>query len=393
MKSFLAFIMLVLSFSSVIKAQAIWDIAGTGLPYGTVREISINGNDIYAATYQGVYKSTDNGSNWTKKSNGITNDTIKCFAFNGNKVFAGTWVGVFMSTNNGDTWILKNSGLNGKIFSMTNIGSNIFALVYNYLDSLSTGVYLSTDDGDNWTKKSQGMTSDFPGDIIAKDNNLFLCTGDGMFLSTDMGENWIEKNNGLTIKDVRSIAINEDKIFIGLQAGGVCLSTDDGELWVKKSNGLQMQSLWGYALASYQNTIFLGTLGRGFFISSDFGENWILTNAGLGGNAIGTIAINDNYVYAGTDMGAFRIPVSEVIVDVPENNAESHFSIYPNPASDFILISGINDNIKIFDVMGREVWSGKINDGNRIDVSGFSEGVYYIISNKNQVSKNFMILR
>ncbi|MFH1050751.1 MAG: T9SS type A sorting domain-containing protein [bacterium] len=393
MKTCLTFIFLVVFFSHIIQAQAVWDICGTGLPYGTVREIAINGNYIYAATYQGIYQSTNNGTNWTKKSNGITNDTIKCFAFSNNKVFAGTWAGVYMSTNNGDTWILKNSGLNGKIFSMTNIGSNIFAVVYNYLDGLSTGVYLSTDDGENWTKKSQGITSSFTSDIIAKENNLFLSTGDGMFMSTDLGENWVEKNNGLTIKDVRSITINDDKIFIGLQAGGVYMSTDNGEFWIPKKNGLELQSLWGYSLASYQNTIFLGTLGRGFFISSDFGENWILTNVGLGGNAIGTIATNNTYIYAGTDMGAFRIPVSEVIVDVNEINTESHFSIYPNPASDFISISDINDKIQIYDIMGREVWIGIINDGMRIDVSGFSQGVYYIISNKNQVTKNFMILR
>ncbi|ROL59230.1 T9SS C-terminal target domain-containing protein [Bacteroidetes/Chlorobi group bacterium ChocPot_Mid] len=270
---------------------------------------------------------------------------------------------------------------------MTCIGTNIFSVLW------CDGVYLSTDYGDTWTKKSQGITSDYPGTISAKGNNLFLCTGDGMFMSTDLGESWVEKNNGLTIKDVRSITINDDKIFIGLQAGGVYLSTNDGEMWIKKSNGLVDGANWGYLLASYQNTIFLGTLQRGFFISSDIGENWVLSNYGLGGNAIGTIATDDIYVYAGTDMGAFRARLEDMITDVDEIQTESELFVLPNPASDYITISGISGNIKIFDIMGREVWGGFITEGERISVKDLNAGIYYIKAEGEMLTKKFVIMK
>jgi len=390
MKNFYIFILtaIIILSSEIVNAQ--WDACVTGLAFGTVRDIAVNGSDIYAATYQGVYKSTNNGSNWTKKNYGITNDTISTFLFVDDKVFAATRGGVFMSTNNGTTWVSKNSGMNGLILSMTSIGSNIFAVKW------SDGVYLSTDYGDNWIKKSEGLTSLYPGDIMAKGNTLFLCTGDGMFISTDFGDTWIEKNNGLTIKDVRSITVNEDKIFIGLQSGGVYMSSDNGELWIPKSNGLAGPQLYGYALSSYKNIIFLGTLSRGLFISYDFGENWILSNYGLGGNAIGTIATDSIYVYAGTDMGAFRARLSDIIVDVEDKRISDDIMISPNPANDFfnlnIDITQLG-TIQIFSILGEKVMENEL--AKRVVVSKLPEGMYYMqinLGNKIERTK-FVIMR
>jgi hypothetical protein len=64
----------------------------------------------------------------------------------------------------------------------------------------------------------------------------------------------------------------------------------------------------------------------------------------------------------------------------------TQLSYYPNPASDFLMVKGADNNalINIFDVSGRLLIS-KNNDNTPIDISYINEGVYFIrIENKSQ---------
>ena len=57
--------------------------------------LAINSSgDIFAGTFEGggVYRSTDNGENWTLVNNGLTNTYVYALAINaGGEIFAGTW--------------------------------------------------------------------------------------------------------------------------------------------------------------------------------------------------------------------------------------------------------------------------------------------------------------
>ncbi len=70
-----------------------------------------------------------------------------------------------------------------------------------------------------------------------------------------------------------------------------------------------------------------------------------------------------------------------------------NIKVFPNPASDFIGISGVNKEIKIFEMMGREDWKGIVNDGMRVDVSCLSTGIYFLVSSEKSQSANFLILK
>ena len=68
------------------------------------------------------------------------------------------------------------------------------------------------------------------------------------------------------------------------------------------------------------------------------------------------------------------------ISDLNINKAE--FSVYPNPASEFITITSglVNDyDIDILDLLGKKVYSSHLNnDREMIDVSAFKSGQYII---------------
>lgn len=53
--------------------------------------------------------------------------------------------------------------------------------------------------------------------------------------------------------------------------------------------------------------------------------------------------------------------------------------VYPNPAKDFVNVCGIIGDYSIFDISGRLVKKGKIeNDVITIDISSYQEGIYFI---------------
>tara|TARA_B110000285_G_C15104810_1_gene607310 strand:+ start:150 stop:875 length:726 start_codon:yes stop_codon:yes gene_type:complete len=53
---------------------------------------------------------------------------------------------------------------------------------------------------------------------------------------------------------------------------------------------------------------------------------------------------------------------------------------YPNPASDFITISGLKnkENFRVYDVLGTEILRGVIIDNGEILIKNFSNGLYFL---------------
>ena len=90
----------------------------------------------------------------------------------------------------------------------------------------------------------------------------------------------------------------------------------------------------------------------------------------------------------------FWIVKLNLYTDVEEKTSETIFEISPNPATDFIEISGINhmlkygveySNIKIYTVLGEIQTTpnptpalSASRDGVRIDISGLAPGMYFV---------------
>lgn len=54
--------------------------------------------------------------------------------------------------------------------------------------------------------------------------------------------------------------------------------------------------------------------------------------------------------------------------------------VYPNPANDFITLSGLKkeENYRIFNVLGTEILKGTILDSGKIEIQNFSKGLYFL---------------
>jgi len=93
----------------------------------SVYALALNGSRAYAGTGSGIYRSVDSGYTWTQTS--VNNELIQSLAVIGENVFAGSETnGVYFSSNNGTNWSMINDGLGSMgIYSLYIFNNYIFA--------------------------------------------------------------------------------------------------------------------------------------------------------------------------------------------------------------------------------------------------------------------------
>ena len=85
------------------------------------------------------------------------------------------------------------------------------------------------------------------------------------------------------------------------------------------------------------------------------------------------------------------------VTSISENMNDSNCRIYPNPASDYVMLENAeNELVSIYDLTGNLVLKTKsTNNLIKLDVSKLTPGSYYILSKKNNIliSKKLLINR
>jgi hypothetical protein len=165
-------------FFSAPELGATWVQNNNGLMSTTVRVLLNQGTDLVAGTTNGVYRSTDDGAQWTTQSTGLMMSSalfIRALAISGSILLAGTRGGIYVSTGPTGTWTVANVGLiDTSVEALYVSGSTIYA-------GTSGGVYQSTDNGGNWSVMNTGYTNEVRC-LIKKDNYLYAGTfGDGVY--------------------------------------------------------------------------------------------------------------------------------------------------------------------------------------------------------------------
>ncbi len=324
----------------------------TSLNNRNISAITVNGNNIYAAT-NGVFLSTDDGTSWIQTT--LNNPNVLSLAVNGNNVFAGTYGnGVYLSANNGSTWT-QTSLNNRNIKALTVNGNYIFAGAASYnFDTATYGVYKSSDNGTTWAQTSLNHQSIFS--LANSGNNIFAGTSNtfnhnGVFLSVDNGITWTQSS--LNNQDIYSLIVNGNNIFAGA--------------------GIQVP--------------------YSFYLSTNNGINWVQRSDGLpSGYSIISLCIFNNFIFAGSTHGVYRRQLSELVGIQPiSNEVPNQFSLsqnYPNPFNPttkirFALPKSSFAILVVYDLLGREMEtlvSEQLNAGTYEadwNADKFSSGIYY----------------
>ena len=209
MKKFMLFLFLSL-FCLVSYAQVSWSNDPLLLG-GQIRAAAKNANCVLVANRGGVFKTIDQGQNWTNvtpsnNAYSVNYDQIVSigsdFYTKSNSPYSS---GVFKSTNDGASW----SELQQNSWSMWSIGklSNTLYAVGNDWNSNDLKLYSSTD-GNSWSFKTVVWSGNWTGGncelLSFSQNKLFLRLQLNLYYTTD-GENLVPiAVSGLSVSDFSS---------------------------------------------------------------------------------------------------------------------------------------------------------------------------------------------
>ena len=296
---------------------------------------------IFAGTYgDGVYRSKDEGLNWSKPANTGLQHPVVSLISGDSILYAGTWGGaVYQSTNAGDSWTqMSIPNYNAYVTSLFILNNKLFM-------ASAKNLFYTTDSGTTWNAVPTLMPVTYIGMVITSGSNLYLGSDQGMFLSTDEGGSW--NNIGLTDPLIEAVAVSGGNLIAGTRDVGIFTSQDKGASWLQTGalNNMLVQALAvvdsnlivgnnsqegvfishdnGSSIKNYNNLdhsytlclrargtdIFAGTEmalsgGGGVFKSTDLGKSW--SCIGLKNSINVSIGFNNSYLFIGTDHGVIR---------------------------------------------------------------------------------------
>lgn len=380
---------ILLIFATKVNAQ--WTItSGPGTANGNI--LYRVGETMYAGTYAGAYKSTDNGNTWNAINNGLGADrNVYDFCYLDGKLWCCAFSsGLYFSTNNGDNWIREYGLLSGDAFRVAL--NNQYVLLSNWN---SSGVLSSTNTGSNWVSMNGG--SGIPTTTRAfafNGNKIYAASYAGFHIAFLGGTAWTRVNGNLANNSVEmnDMKYFNNKIYITTEAG-VWTSSNEGANWTNLN--LPLSNIPIKTLSVLDQNIFIGTSDN-LYLSTNDGANWNSIYQGLPTSTIiRSIAYNSNYFFVMLLTGTvYRRPLSDFgIVGIQNISSQvpDNFNLsqnYPNPFNPTTNInftvpkSGLVKMI-VYDIKGREI-STLVNEEMRpgsykvdFDGSNLSSGIYY----------------
>lgn len=230
-----------------------WNLSNNGLPQNLVMGLSIdnlsvtNNRTLYITANHDVYKSTDDGANWSKvfDCNGCNFTAVD--HFNSSLIYAGGAGGVWKSENGGTSWdnishadfassgnqTFWDYGYDGVwcIETDPNIPNKVFVTA----KGTSKGLYVSIDKGLNWQKlltdnyMRKVKVAHFNSNVIyATSSSAFEAGGyntssNGVWYTENNGNSWSKQNNGMAYPFAMPIGIDykmSPSVFIGSPGTG-----------------------------------------------------------------------------------------------------------------------------------------------------------------------------
>ncbi|MDR6998775.1 F510_1955 family glycosylhydrolase [Neobacillus niacini] len=145
----------------------------------------------------GIYKSTDEGKNWTKvEPKGLPNDLMKVYSLlvlpdNKDTLLAGTEMGVMISKDGGENWDMFDD--TRLITAMTVMPNGKDIIAYS-MSNMVSGVMISQDSGQTWSKIGLDLGEDAASSISVnqKDEKQIAVStfSTSLYETKDEGQDW-----------------------------------------------------------------------------------------------------------------------------------------------------------------------------------------------------------
>ncbi len=325
----------------------------------SVSSIVLNGSKIFVGSHNngGVLRSTNDGLTWDTA--GISDFDVISLASRGSFMLAGTLGStggnVFISVDTGNTWQQTSYSTPFYVSSLMIHGGTLFA-------SGNGLVSQSSDSGKSWQSAQSGLTSTAVSALAGDDSMIFAGTADsGVYRSSNDGVNW--QPTSLQRHYIFSLTTYGSSVFAGTDSG-IFVSTNQGGTWGARSSGLYAGNI--NALLAVDSFVFAGIFRGGVYRSTINGANWVEENFGLGDTVVYALGVSNYSIFAGTNSGIWKRPISELITSVSDNSGEDIAQAYwlaqnfPNPFNPsthikFSIPQSSLVTLEIYDILGRKV--------------------------------------
>lgn len=257
----------ILLFASSIWCNAQWIHSGPEYYHHISKPFLIHGNELWTKSNSTILRSLDNGNNWSTICN--IPISVNDLLVTNNYAIAISNQGIYKSSNNYTDWQLT-SAIISSIIRETITGRII----------LGSGPYYSDDNGMTWTQSNVASVLELR-DIVEYNGKLIGAGQNGVYISDDNGINWSPSNQGISALDlmqtVWNICIFDNKIFISTGSStGYYKSSDLGQTWVQAYTGLLSNSIINPNIVVINNQL-LTTNSNGSYIYNLATNDWQLS--------------------------------------------------------------------------------------------------------------------
>ncbi|MFN2510104.1 MAG: SBBP repeat-containing protein [Pyrinomonadaceae bacterium] len=298
-----------------------WVPSSSGLTSSVVNGIGLDpstANTLYAATNNGVFKSTNAAASWSLTGTGSpstapqSTNVVVIDPSNPNVIYAaGAFSGVYKSVDGGNSYAARNTGFQVPFVNALAIDPITPATLYA---GTAFGMYKTTNGGDSWVDVSNGFhTTPRVNEVVIDPTNpaiVYVGTNSGMFKTTNGGALWTPDSSGvLSFTPITALTIdplNPSTLYAG-GFFGIFKTTDGGATWTSSSTGVPATAINALAIDPLTpTTLYAATTGSGIFKSTNGGANWTQSNTGLVNatiNAVAVVGSNPAILYVGAVIG------------------------------------------------------------------------------------------
>jgi photosystem II stability/assembly factor-like uncharacterized protein len=267
---------------------------------------------LYTIANSILYKSVDDGISWKPIQSGLPKGRVLDINIDpSNNLFIsynpdswGSVEALYKSDDNGENWTSLRSF--GPFYSIVITSSGELLI-----PDISSGLYRSTDHGSTWTNICTGLKDVRIIDIVSNSSGQLFAASNGVRSSLDNGITWVKVGPSNTKTEITSLAINSNGyLFAGSRNYGLFRSTNNGADWIRLTTGLNGLQFSCLSITS-TGRIYAGSYGYGIFSSSDNGDSWkqINSNTEVSCMAVGTTGVlfaggGNGTILRSTDQGS-----------------------------------------------------------------------------------------
>ncbi len=278
--------------------ESTW-VHGDGPYGGSVWSVLVTRDGLILAgtLSHGAYFSAGEGLGWLQSN--LTGVSVYGFARGAREtVFAATQNGVYRSDDNGRNWTLASEGMKERRVQTVLVHESGRVLAA----TLGGGIYISDDQGASWQEANEGLPLKFAYALGAhQDGSIVAGVTNRIYRSTDGGKSWNETRTDFPHVRSHAIVGNEDGWLFAATDEGVYYSEDAGNTWKESGNQFAGSVVYDLAVTS-DNRIFAATR-EGIYVSSDAGATW--EPDGLDNQPVYAVDYGSGRVVAGANPGVF----------------------------------------------------------------------------------------